>query len=127
LLAILQQRTHGAISFFAQGSVYHEIIKPRLKAVARWLTAAGTPAAALLARVTVNRLWQQHFGVGIVATPDNLGYSGAAPSHPELLEFLAAEFADSRWSTKQLVRSLVTSAAFRQSSRPHPRGWPRRQ
>jgi hypothetical protein len=90
----------------------------RRLAFARWLTAPDSRAAALLARVTVNRIWSQHFGTGIVATVDNLGYSGAAPSHPELLEFLAAEFVRSGWSTKAVHRLIVNSAAYRQSSRP---------
>ena len=64
----------------------------RRLAFANWVTALDSSAAALLARVQVNRIWQRHFGTGIVATPDNLGVSGAAPSHPELLEWLAHEF-----------------------------------
>ena len=65
----------------------------RRLAYANWVTAPGSTSAALLARVQVNRIWQRHFGTGIVATPDNVGVSGAAPSHPELLEWLANEFA----------------------------------
>ncbi|MGE5194466.1 MAG: DUF1553 domain-containing protein, partial [Deltaproteobacteria bacterium] len=64
----------------------------RRLAFANWATAQGSSPAALLARVQVNRLWQHHFGTGIVATPDNLGLTGAAPSHPELLDWLAHEF-----------------------------------
>jgi hypothetical protein len=64
----------------------------RRLAFAEWATAAGSPRAALLARVQVNRLWQHHFGTGIVATPDNLGVTGAAPSLPELVDWLANEF-----------------------------------
>jgi Protein of unknown function (DUF1553)/Protein of unknown function (DUF1549)/Planctomycete cytochrome C len=90
----------------------------RRLAFARWLTESNGRAAALLARVTVNRMWQQHFGTGIVATADNLGYSGAAPSHPELIEFLASEFVRSGWSAKAIHRLILNSATFRQSSRP---------
>ena len=70
----------------------------RRLAFAQWVTQPGSRAAATLARVTVNRWWHHHFGVGIVATPDNLGYSGAPPTHPELLEFLAGQLVESRWS-----------------------------
>jgi mono/diheme cytochrome c family protein len=90
----------------------------RRAALARWLTKPGSRPATLLARVLANRIWQDHFGTGIVATPENLGYTGASPSHPELLEFLAAELVRSGWSTKALHRMIVTSAAYRQSSAP---------
>jgi hypothetical protein len=85
-------------------------------AFSRWLTAPGSRPAALLARVMVNRIWQRHFGTGIVATPDNFGLSGTRPTHPELLEFLAHEFVASGWSVKHLHRLIVSSAAYRQSS-----------
>ena len=61
----------------------------RRLALARWLTKPGSRPAALLARVLANRIWQHHFGTGLVATSDNLGYTGSPPTHPELLEFLA--------------------------------------
>ena len=67
-----------------------------------------------------NRIWQDHFGTGLAATPENLGYTGSPPSHPELLEFLAAELARSGWSAKALHRLIVTSTAYRQSSAPRP-------
>ncbi len=88
----------------------------RRLAFARWLTAPASRPAALLARVMVNRIWQRHFGTGIVATPDNFGLSGTRPTHPELLEFLAHEFVASGWSVKHLHRLIVNSAAYRQSS-----------
>ena len=88
----------------------------RRLAFARWLTKLDSRAAALLARVTVNRIWQQHFERGLVPTPENLGLSGAVPSHPELLEFLAGEFARDGWSMKSLHRLILTSATYRQSS-----------
>jgi hypothetical protein len=69
-----------------------------------------------LARVTVNRWWQHHFGTGIVATPDNLGYSGGLPSHPELLDYLAGEFVRHGWSAKAVHRMILHSAVYRQSS-----------
>ena len=88
----------------------------RRLAFARWLTAPASRQAALLARVQANRLWQHHFGVGLVATPENLGVSGSPPSHPELLDYLAAELVLSGWSVKALHRQILLSAAYQQSS-----------
>jgi hypothetical protein len=75
-----------------------------------------------MARVHVNRVWRQYFGRGIVATTDNLGIGGSPPSHPELLEELAAGFIADGWSQKALHRRIVTSAVYRQSSAPRPDG-----
>jgi len=69
-----------------------------------------------MARVQVNRIWQAHFQTGIVATPENLGISGATPSHPELLNWLAVEFVESGWSLKHIHRVILNSATFRQIS-----------
>jgi hypothetical protein len=66
--------------------------------------------------VMVNRLWQHHFGAGIVATPSDFGVQGATPSHPELLDWLAVEFVESGWDLKYLHRMMVTSSAYRQDS-----------
>ncbi|HEX4609084.1 MAG TPA: DUF1549 and DUF1553 domain-containing protein, partial [Urbifossiella sp.] len=85
----------------------------RRTAFAKWVTAPGNP---LFARVMVNRIWQHHFGTGLVATPDNLGASGAKPSHPELLDWLAAEFVASGWSVKAMHRLILGSAVYRQTS-----------
>jgi hypothetical protein len=74
----------------------------------------------LTARVYVNRVWQWIFGTGLVATPDDFGRLGDKPSHPELLDWLAREFIREGWSTKQLVRRLVLSETFRQSSAFRP-------
>jgi hypothetical protein len=87
----------------------------RRLALARWITAPDNP---LCARVLVNRVWQHHFGVGLVATPDNLGQSGAPPSHPELLDYLATEFVRAGWSIKALHRQILCSAVYRQASTP---------
>lgn len=80
--------------------------------LARWITAPENP---LTARVIVNRLWQYHFGVGLVDTPNDFGFNGGRPSHPELLDWLATELMRNRWSLKQLHRTIVLSATYRQA------------
>ena len=85
----------------------------RRQALAEWLT---DPAHPLLARVMVNRIWQGHFGRGIVGTPNNFGRQGDLPSHPELLDWLAAEFVEQGWSVKAMHRKMMLSRAYRLSS-----------
>jgi hypothetical protein len=85
-------------------------------ALAEWLTDANGGAGHLLARVIVNRLWQQHFGRGIVATPSDFGTRGEPPTHPELLDFLASELIRNGWKLKPIHKLIVTSAAYKQSS-----------
>jgi mono/diheme cytochrome c family protein len=85
-------------------------------ALADWIADARNP---LTSRVIVNRVWQQHFGRGLVATPSNFGKMGGQPSNPELLDYLAAWFVDNGWSTKKLHRLIMSSAAYRRSAR-HP-------
>ncbi len=80
--------------------------------------ALGDPRNPLVARVLVNRVWQQHFGRGLVATADDFGATGERPSHPELLDHLAAWFIDHGWSVKALQRYVLASAAWQQSSAP---------
>jgi hypothetical protein len=83
--------------------------------LARWLTRPDHP---LTARVIANRLWQYHFGRGLVATPDDFGAHGEAPTHPELLDWLAVELVEHGWSLKHLHRLMVMSAAYQQDSVP---------
>ena len=81
--------------------------------LAHWIASADNP---LTARVMVNRIWQGHFGEGICATENDFGVMGDAPSHPALLDWLASEFVSSGWDVRHLVRLIVTSATYRQSS-----------
>jgi hypothetical protein len=87
----------------------------RRVALAKWIT---DPVNPLFARVIVNRLWQYHFGTGIVDTPSDLGFNGGRPSHLELLDFLAGELVRQRFGLKAIHRLIVTSATYRQASRP---------
>jgi mono/diheme cytochrome c family protein len=85
----------------------------RRKALTRWLVAADNP---LTPRVLMNRVWQFHFGTGIVATPSDFGYMGERPSHPELLDWLASRLVAEGWHLKKLHKLIVTSQTYRQSS-----------
>lgn len=86
----------------------------RRVALAEWIARADNP---LTARVMVNRVWQGHFGKGLVETSSDFGHSGTAPTHPELLDWLTSHFIQSGWSIKQLHRLIVLSGTYRQSSR----------
>jgi Protein of unknown function (DUF1553)/Protein of unknown function (DUF1549)/Planctomycete cytochrome C len=106
--------------------ILHPLADPKAPAdrltLARWLVDRRSPTTA---RVFVNRIWQTYFGTGIVATPEDFGLQAEAPSHPELLDWLAVEFMDGSdgspaWSIKHLHRLIVTSATYRQESRVTP-------
>jgi hypothetical protein len=85
--------------------------------LAKWLTSPDHP---LTSRVAVNRMWQELFGRGIVRTSEDFGMQGDRPTHPELLDWLASEYMQRGWSQKQMIRAIVTSAAYRQSSSARP-------
>jgi hypothetical protein len=104
---------NAALKPYAPASPFPGASGRRL-ALARWLTQPNHP---LTARVAVNQIWSRHFGRGMVPTVSNFGRSGMPPSHPELLDWLATEFVARGWSMKQLHRSIVTSQAYRQTSR----------
>jgi hypothetical protein len=91
----------------------------RRQALAEWVTAANRP---LLARVLVNRLWHYHFGVGIVDSPNDFGFNGGRPTHPELLDHLASTFLQQGLRIKDLQRRIVLSSTYQSSSRPNPDG-----
>jgi len=111
----------GVPSVINAGLASYTIVPPRLNsessgrrlALARWLVQPNHP---LTSRVMVNRIWMHHFGRGLVASPANFGRTGAPPSHPELLDWLATEFVRSGWSIKAMHRLIMTSTAYRQSS-----------
>lgn len=94
-----------------------EGVPPTRLAFAKWLVDRRSPTTA---RSIVNRIWQGYFGTGLVATVEDLGKQSEAPSHPQLLDWLAVEFMDDGWSLKKLHRTIVTSATYRQSSQTSP-------
>ena len=89
----------------------------RRAALANWLTDTTDGTGALVARVIVNRLWQHHFGRGLVATPNDFGSTGQKPTHPELLDWMAQELIDQGWKLKALHRQLMTSETYMQTNR----------
>ena len=109
----------GFLTAATYGDPATEIPRPggrtsgRRLALAEWITSRDNP---LTARVIVNRIWHHHFGRGIVRTLDNLGRMGDAPTHPELLDWLAVEFMDRGWSIKEMHRLLMTSEAYRMAA-----------
>lgn len=111
----------GVLSLLPNHSVLSDNAdeKSRRLALAKWIV---DPANPLTARVLVNRLWQHHFGEGLVRTPSDFGVNGARPTHPELLDWLAAEFIEQGWSIKHIHRLIVNASAYRQSSASRPEG-----
>ncbi|MEX0322807.1 MAG: DUF1553 domain-containing protein [Puniceicoccaceae bacterium] len=104
-----------------EGNLQLELDSPgpeRRVALAQWLTSEQNP---LTARVMVNRLWYHVFGTGIVETPSDFGNAGGKPTHPELLDWLASEFREQGWSVKHILRLMLTSKAFQQTSAPNER------
>ena len=106
-------RALGVLLPEGAGELPSDTKNPRTK-LADWIAGPDHP---LTARVMVNRVWQYHFGQGIVRTANDFGFNGDRPSHPELLDFLANEFVDSGWSVKHMHRLIVLSQSYRQSSR----------
>lgn len=104
--------------FAASGNPAEPSEAQRRLRLASWITSEGNP---LTARVMVNRIWQYHFGNGIVSTPSDLGINGAQPSHPELLDWLATEFIQSGWSIKHVHKLILTSQTWQQSSQVRSR------
>ncbi len=107
--------TPAVLSKLGSISLAHESTdSQRRQALAAWIASPQNP---LTARVMVNRIWQGHFGTGLVETPSDFGRSGMKPTHPELLDWLATEFIRSGWSVKHMHRLIVLSETYRQSSR----------
>lgn len=93
---------------------------PKLKALAAWITDPEHGSGQLLARVIVNRLWHHHFGRGLVSTPNDFGSLGSPPSHPDLLDWLAAKLIENGWRLKPIHRLILTSATYRQAGSRDP-------
>ena len=106
----------GALSVVGLKADIPKEANGRRTALAKWITHKGNP---LTARVMVNRIWQYHFGRGLVGNPNNFGATGKKPTHPELLDWLASEFMAKGWSVKQLHRLIMTSETYRRVS-THP-------
>ena len=114
----IMSRGRDALAYWndAKSHVDKAVSTLQRRAFAEWLTDVEHGAGALLARVFVNRVWQHHFGHGLVRTPTDFGVRGDAPTHPELLEFLAADYVEHGWRLKRLHRMILTSAVWQQTS-----------
>ena len=113
-LQVLNTATDGAKRWLPKPEA-----DPRI-ALGDWLTDAEHGAGSLLARVMVNRVWQHHFGRGLVATPNDFGVQGKPPTHPELLDWLAGEFVRSGWQLKPLHQLIMASAVYQQGAELKP-------
>lgn len=118
LQTVLAEAASAEATYSPLSPIYPDRSTGRRAALARWITSAENP---LTARVAVNHMWLRHFGRGLVTTPGNLGRSGASPSHPELLDWLATELIHQGWRMKPMHRRLVTSRAYRMQSHYDPR------
>lgn len=133
-LVMREQKVQRTTTMFARGDFRSPsaVVEPSTPAVlhpfsqierkdrlglARWLVSPNNP---LVGRVIVNRIWSEIFGIGLVATPEDFGLKGTFPSHPELLDWLACDFVEEGWSQKRLLRKILTSETYRQSSRASP-------
>lgn len=116
-----EQVTPGFISALGGGDIPapdpHAKTTGRRKALAEWIASADNP---LTSRVMVNRIWQYYFGRGLVATPSDFGTRSQAPSHPELLDWLAVKFVENGWSVKGMHRLMMNSRVYRRSSQASP-------
>ncbi|REJ87347.1 MAG: DUF1553 domain-containing protein, partial [Planctomycetota bacterium] len=114
------EQAQGAVdaadgTYTALGEVYPDTSSGRRTALAEWIASANNPRTA---RVAVNHIWLRHFGEALVPSVENFGLNGSAPSHPDLLDWLARELIDSGWKMKPLHRLLVLSSAYRMRSSP---------
>jgi len=111
-----EQVSAGTLSLWRPSSWQDETPEQQRRLhLARWIT---DPRHPLTARVLVNRIWQQHFGAGLVTTPSDFGRNGAAPSHPRLLDWLAHQLVTNQWSIKSIQRLILTSATWQQANTP---------
>jgi hypothetical protein len=112
-LKVLSTDPNGDVATTTVAGLEHVKSSGRRRGLAEWIASDRQP---LTARVIANRLWHYHFGRGLVATPNDFGHTGTAPTHPELLDYLASELMANEWRLKPLHRQIVLSAAYRQSS-----------
>ena len=117
-LAKREQVAPGTVAVLGQLNLTESSAEQqRRMALAEWIASPSNP---LTARVIVNRLWQYHFGKGLVSTPSDFGAAGVAPTHPELLDWLAKQLMDHGWSLKHVHRLILNSSTYQQSSQPRP-------
>lgn len=118
-LQVLMPAEQAEKRWTTETSADKSVTRPARIALAEWITDPQHGAGHLLARVVVNRIWQHHFGQGIVATPSDFGFQGMRPSHPELLDYLATKLIENNWSQKTIHRLILGSNAYQQSGASH--------